>query len=145
MPSLSISAALLILGGLDGLPWTSPTWQDLTKGFGVPWHAEAGSAPDARAPYVQSWMTRIAESVHNYATNLWSAKDLASQVAYSSRTYSDNDRVGRCEWNKWVQDNWGKVWRMNRRIDQVFTEYKCSPYDALARANTRKVIPCPSF
>jgi hypothetical protein len=145
MPSLSISSALLILEGSDGLPWTSPTWQELTKALGVPWLTESGAVPDAPTPHVQSWTTRIAESVHNYARNLWSSSDMAAQVKYSARTFSDNDRVGRSEWNRWVQDHWGKGWKMNHQVDQVFTEYKCSPYDALARSNTRKVNPSPTF
>ncbi|KAG8214947.1 hypothetical protein J3R82DRAFT_10137 [Butyriboletus roseoflavus] len=145
MPSLSISSALLILGDPEGLPWTSPIWQDLTRVFGVPWDTESGSAPDARTPLVWSWTTWTAESIKNYARNLWSFSDMVTQVKYSSRTFSDNDSIGRSQWNKWIQENWGRRWKMNRRIDEVFTEYKCSPYDTLTRANTRKVNMFSSF
>ena len=141
MPSLSIAAALLILGNFEGLPWTSSTWQDITLVGGVPWFTEPGADADAQAPYVNTWTTRTAESVKTYARNLWSASDTADQIRYSNNNLSDNDHAGRTAWNKWFQEGWGKTWDMNHRIDKVFSEHKCSPYDVMARAKKR-VVSC---
>ena len=139
MPSLSLGAALLILGKSDGLPWTTTTWQGHTRILGIPWHTEPGAGPDEPAPHVPKWPTKTAQSVKTYAQNLWSAGDTGAQISYSARTFSDNDTAGRTSWKEWIKDNWGKKWNMNRVIDEVFMEYKCSPYDVLTRAKTRKV------
>ncbi|KAI6011505.1 hypothetical protein EDC04DRAFT_2609856 [Pisolithus marmoratus] len=50
MPSVAISAALLLLGNSEGLPWTSSTWQHLTMVIGIPWHTDPNAAPDTPMP-----------------------------------------------------------------------------------------------
>lgn len=138
MPSFAISTALLILGNTEGLPWTSSTWQENTKVYGLPWEIVPHSAPDTPTPNVPSWTTQKAQTVEAYARNLWLSDDKSK---YSTSS-SDNNSAGRSQWNNWVQKNWTK-WNMNSRIDQVFVEHKCSPYEVMVRnkKNPRKVYP----
>ncbi|KIK12890.1 hypothetical protein PISMIDRAFT_38574, partial [Pisolithus microcarpus 441] len=141
MPSLAISAALLLLGNSEGLPWTASTWQELTKVFGIPWFTEPDTAPDTPAPNVSSWSTATAQSVKTYAQNLWAQPNIMAQAAYARRAYTDNDAQGRTAWNGWVSANWTATWKLNRIIDEVLTEVKCGPYDTLARFKVKKVRP----
>ncbi|KAI6029961.1 hypothetical protein BKA83DRAFT_4489870 [Pisolithus microcarpus] len=141
MPSLAISAALLLLGNSEGLPWTASTWQELTKVFGIPWFTEPDTAPDTPAPNVSSWSTATAQSVKTYAQNLWAQPNIMAQAAYARRAYTDNDAQGRTAWNGWVSANWTAMWKLNRIIDEVLTEVKCGPYDTLARFKVKKVRP----
>ncbi|KIK10837.1 hypothetical protein PISMIDRAFT_20041, partial [Pisolithus microcarpus 441] len=133
MPSLAISAALLLLGNSESLPWTSSTWQDITKVFGTPWYTEPDAAPDTPAPNVSGWSTAVAQSIKTYAQNLWAQPNLVARAAYARRAYTDNDAQGRSTWNGWVSANWTATWKLNRIIDEVLTEVKCGPYDTLAR------------
>ncbi|KAG9308261.1 hypothetical protein JVU11DRAFT_12148 [Chiua virens] len=137
MPTLSISAALLVLGKTEALPWSSPTWQDLTNSVGVPWETLPDATPDAPAPNVPSWSTHVAQSVKAYAQNLWARSDTMDQIRYSARATSDNDSTGRSAWNSWVDDHWNKSWNLGRRVNEVFEECKCTQYDALSRAKTQ--------
>ncbi|KAI5984880.1 P-loop containing nucleoside triphosphate hydrolase protein [Pisolithus albus] len=139
MPSLSISAALLLLGNSEGLPWTSSTWQELTNVFGIPWYTEPDAAPDTPAPNVSGWSTAVAQSVKSYAQNLWGQPNIMAQAAYARRAYTDNDAQGRAAWNGWVSANWTATWKLNRVIDEVLTEVKCGPYDTLARFKAKKL------
>ncbi|KAI6154544.1 P-loop containing nucleoside triphosphate hydrolase protein [Pisolithus tinctorius] len=138
MPALGVAAALLLLGNSEGLPWTMPAWQDITKVFGVPWHTEPDAAPDSPAVHVPTWTTSIAQSVSVYARNLWKKTTLAAQAEYARKGYTDNDAEGRRAWNSWVVANWGPTWKLNRIIDEVLKEAKCGPYDAMARLKQRK-------
>ncbi|KIN92957.1 hypothetical protein M404DRAFT_172154 [Pisolithus tinctorius Marx 270] len=130
MPALGVATALLLLGNSEGLPWTMPAWQDITKVFGVPWHTEPDAAPDSPAVHVPTWTTSIAQSVSVYARNLWKKTTLAAQAEYARKGYTDNDAEGRRAWNSWVVANWGPTWKLNRIIDEVLKEAKCGPYDA---------------
>lgn len=139
MPSLSIGAAVLVLGSMDELPWTSPTWQSLTESFAPPWETLDGAAPDAPSPHVPGWNTRTAQSVKSYVDNLRSLPTERAQVQYSTRGFSDNDSVGRSAWNTWIGQQWTTRWQLHKKIDEIFTENKCSPYQALARAKAKVV------
>ncbi|KAI6008989.1 P-loop containing nucleoside triphosphate hydrolase protein [Pisolithus microcarpus] len=139
MPSLAISAALLLLGNSESLPWTSSTWQDITKVFGTPWYTEPDAAPDTPAPNVSGWSTAVAQSIKTYAQNLWAQPNLVARAAYARRAYTDNDAQGRSTWNGWVSANWTATWKLNRIIDEVLTEVKCGPYDTLARFKVKKL------
>ncbi|KAI6116603.1 P-loop containing nucleoside triphosphate hydrolase protein [Pisolithus croceorrhizus] len=139
MPSLAISAALLLFGNSDGLPWTSSTWQDLTKVVGIPWYTDPDAAPDTPAPNVPDWSTAVAQSVKTYAQNLWAQPNVVAQAAYARHAYTDNDAQGRTTWNGWVSANWSATWRLNRVIDEVLSDVKCAPYDTLARFKVTKL------
>ncbi|KIK23572.1 hypothetical protein PISMIDRAFT_10882, partial [Pisolithus microcarpus 441] len=139
MPSLANSAALLLLGNSEGLPWTSPTWQELTKVFRIPWYTEPDAAPETPAPNVSGWSTAVAQSVKTHARNLWAQPNAVAQAAHARRAYTDNDAQGRTAWNGWVSANWTATWKLNRVIDEVLTEVKCGPYDTLARFKAKKL------
>jgi hypothetical protein len=139
MPSLTIAAAILILGNAEELPWTSETWQSLTKFFAIPWETPDGAAPDAPSPHVPSWNTRIAQCVKSYVENLRSKTDQQAQIDYATRGFSDNDSTGRTAWNKWINENWQKHWKLHKQIDDLFAEHKCSPYHTLTRVKSKKV------
>ncbi|KAI6041178.1 hypothetical protein EDC04DRAFT_2893393 [Pisolithus marmoratus] len=141
MPSVAISAALLLLGNSEGLPWTSSTWQHLTMVIGIPWHTDPDAAPNTPVPNVSSWSTAIAESVKTYAQNLWAQPNIVAQAAYARRSYTDNDAQGCTAWNGWVSANWSAAWKLNRIIDEVLAEVRCSPYDTLAWFKVKKVHP----
>ncbi|KAI6029955.1 P-loop containing nucleoside triphosphate hydrolase protein [Pisolithus microcarpus] len=139
MPSLANSAALLLLGNSEGLPWTSPTWQELTKVFRIPWYTEPDAAPETPAPNVSGWSTAVAQSIKTHARNLWAQPNAVAQAAHARRAYTDNDAQGRTAWNGWVSANWTATWKLNRVIDEVLTEVKCGPYDTLARFKAKKL------
>jgi hypothetical protein len=131
MPNLSITTALLLLGNSEGLPWSSTTWQELSKVIGLPWATVPDAEPTAQSPNVPSWTTHIANSIQVYATNLWSKDNTKAKIKYSSHGLADNDAAGQVAWNK--------TWGLSCRIDDVFTKYKCSPYHALSCAKAQKV------
>ncbi|KAG6371774.1 hypothetical protein JVT61DRAFT_9129 [Boletus reticuloceps] len=138
MPTLSISAALLILGNTEGLPWRSDTWQSLTKVTGVPWETAPDTPANVTAMHVKEWTVEIAQSVEAYAKSLWSKKG-KTQLQYSSRAYTDNDAEGRRHWNDWVQKS-ARTWKLNQIIDDVFKNVKLSPHESMAR-NKKKELP----
>ncbi|KAF9222830.1 hypothetical protein BS17DRAFT_836018 [Gyrodon lividus] len=72
MPTLSISAALLLFGNTEGLLWNCLTWQALTNSTGVPWETEENALPQAPATHIVEWTTGLAQSIKAYAQNLWS-------------------------------------------------------------------------
>lgn len=137
MPTLSLSAALLILGNSDGLPWNSTTWQALTEVVSPPWETPDDAPPDSPAPNYKTWTVAVAQTVKAYARTLWS-KSSMEQIQYSSRTYTDNDAAGREAWNNFVQQGI-RTWKFNRIVDDVFKECKLSAYEAMARAKSKVV------
>lgn len=137
MPTLSLSAALLVLGNTEGLPWNSSTWQALTKVVGPPWETPDDAAPGSRAPNHTAWTVATAQSVKAYARSLWS-KSSTAQIQYSSRTYTDNDALGRDAWNSFTQQGI-RSWKLNLIVDGVFKECKVSAYEAVARAKSKTV------
>ena len=137
MPTLSISAALLVLGHLDGLPWMCPTWQAITNIAGPPWETPADVAPNAPSMHMTEWTVVIVNSVKVYAQNLW-ACSLPNQITYSSRAYSNNNTEGQQTWNSFVQQGI-HTWKLNNVIDDVFKDCKLSPYDIMAQVKSRSV------
>lgn len=137
MPTLSLSAALLVLGNTEGLPWNSPTWQGLTKIVGIPWETPDDAEPGAPSPNHTSWTVAVAQTVKAYARSLWS-KSPSAQIQYSARTYTDNDAAGREAWNTFVQHGM-RSWKINSIVDNVFKECKLSTYEAMARAKSKVV------
>ena len=95
MPSLSIGAAIVILGNMEELPWTSETWEGLMKFFAILWETPNGAAPDAQSLHVLSWNTQIAQSVKSYVENLRSKMNQQVQIDYATCGFSDNNSLGR--------------------------------------------------
>lgn len=138
MPTLSISAGLLILGNnTEGLPWNCTTWQALTKIVGPPWEAPTDAPPQSPAPNYKSWSIAVAHSVKAYAQNLWS-KTPAGRIEYASKGYTDNDSAGRDAWNNFVR-NGIRTWKLNQIVDNVFKDCKLTAYDAITRAKSKVV------
>ena len=137
MPSLSISAALLILGEHDSLPWSSSTWQSHTGITGIPWETPTGASPDDPAPNARGWTVRTAQCVKTYAQNLWS-KPPTARIQYALRGYTDNDAVGRGAWNMFVQSG-VREWGFSKTIDNILKDCKLTPYEVLARAKSKTV------
>ena len=157
MPNLSITTGLLISGSNNGLPWSSPTWQDLTKVDGVPWVTTPGAEPNAPLPNVPSWSTHVTDSIKAYANNLWSKPDTQAKIKHFGCSLADNDTAGCPTWNSWVKLHWNKSWNISHHINDIFTKYKCSPYHVLSYMKVQKVctmilptieltthcLPCP--
>lgn len=137
MPTLSISAALLVLGNTEGFPWHCDTWLAITNTTGPPWETPADATPNSPAPNVPRWTVATAQSVKSYAQNLW-GRSPSARVQYSSRTYTDNDSEGRVAWNTWVQTSI-RAWKLNEIVNDVFKDCKLTAYECMGRAKSNTV------
>ncbi|KAI9457025.1 P-loop containing nucleoside triphosphate hydrolase protein [Boletus coccyginus] len=125
MPSQSLTGALLVLGKTDGLPWTLPTWQSITRIHGEPWETDDNASDDARSTHVKEWTTKVANNVKAFATRVW-AKAAAKQDAYIVKKSNDNDTAGRQAWAGFVSRRSGQ-WGINRIIDEILESAGRSP------------------
>ena len=138
MPSLTSSAALLVLSEHDAQPWQSLTWQGHTGILGVPWETPAGASPNDLAPNMDGWTVCTAQTVKTYAENLWSKSTLA-HIQYSTHGYTDNDAEGCAAWNAFVQMGIHN-WEFNKMVDNVLKDCKLTPYDVMAWAKSSQCV-----
>lgn len=137
MPTQAIHSALLVLGNTEGLPWTTPSWQALTKVYGIPWDI-SGDAPDeARSTIVPEWTIRVTKEVEVFVQKVWSIPE-AEQDNYIVAVKGDNNSAGRKAWKDWVKARLPK-WTINKVIDETLMAEGRGPYQVMAERGTRKV------
>lgn len=139
MPSQTLTAALLVLGNTEGLPWTTPEWQTITKVHGVPWNTEVDAPETGRSPNVAEWTNQVANKVQQFAEKVWSmAGNADKQDSFVTTKKADNVSEGRLSWAQFVKDQQGR-WGINCIIDEVLYEAGQSPYQIMRELETRKV------
>ena len=145
MPTQAIHSALLVLGNSEGLPWTTPSWQALTKVHGLPWDTTDNAPDDARSMIVPEWNVRVAKEVKVFVQKVLSMPE-AEQDDYIIAGKGDNNSAGRKAWKDWVRARLPK-WSINRAIDETLRAEGRGPYQVMAERGTRKVscfVPGPS-
>ncbi|KIK77044.1 hypothetical protein PAXRUDRAFT_39190, partial [Paxillus rubicundulus Ve08.2h10] len=120
MPTSSLHTILLALGKHDGLPWTSETWQAVTKIPGIPWKHDADASDDSPVPNHPAWKVSAAKMVVTFADNLW-MQDEVEQDRFMSARAADNHSRGRATWCKFVKDSKVSM-NVNKVIDRCLTE-----------------------
>lgn len=85
---------ILILDNMEEHPWTSFTWQSLTKFLATPWKMPNDAAFNTPLPHVPNWNTWIAQSIKLYVENLHSKMDQQAQIAYVACRFLNNDSTG---------------------------------------------------
>jgi hypothetical protein len=130
MPSASIAGGLLALAtGNMNWPWNFPSWQTITGIHAPPW-------TDSNTT-MTGWTTDIVNKVVTFSRNYWSKTD-SEQYQYMQNK-KDNDQKGREIWRKWVNDNWEKRWKLNRKIDEVLEKEGFGYYQLMKEAQRRTV------
>ncbi|KAI5982173.1 hypothetical protein EDD15DRAFT_2378268 [Pisolithus albus] len=138
MPTQSLTAALLVLGNTEGLPWSTPPWEAITHVHGLPWSTVEGASDDSPAPYVSGWTTRLASKVKAFAEKVWTLKKPDAQDSFVSTRKADNHSGGREAWSKFVRDNQGK-WGINRIIDDVLFNAGRAPQQVMRDLDVQKL------
>ncbi|KAI5999277.1 hypothetical protein EDD15DRAFT_2363365 [Pisolithus albus] len=138
MPTQSLTAALLVLGNTEGLPWSTPPWEAITHVHGLPWSTVEGASDDSPAPYVSGWTTRLASKVKAFAEKVWTLKKPDAQDSFVSTRKADNHSSGREAWSKFVRDNQGK-WGINRIIDDVLFNAGRAPQQVMRDLDVQKL------
>jgi hypothetical protein len=132
MPSGSIAGGLLGLAtGNTNWPWNFSSWQTITGINAPPW---TDSDPNTTTT---GWTTDIINKVVTFARNYWSKAE-SEQYQYMQNKH-DNDQKGRETWRKWVNDNWEKRWKLNRKIDEVLEKAGFGYYQLMKEAQRRTV------
>ncbi|KAI6044345.1 hypothetical protein EDC04DRAFT_2889792 [Pisolithus marmoratus] len=124
MPSLTLTAALLLLGKED-MPWGSLTWQSITKIHGKPWAVAENANNDSPTLYVLEWTTKVANQVKTFAMTVWGLPS-TKQEAYITKWSTDNDSTGRTAWAAFVS-KWSAQWGINKIINNVLVGAGRSP------------------
>ncbi|KAG8220414.1 hypothetical protein J3R82DRAFT_3403, partial [Butyriboletus roseoflavus] len=137
MPTTTLSAALLTVSNMDGLPWSTPIWQSLTKIHGIPWYYADTAKDDSPAPNYSGWTVKVAKAVKVFAQNVWDLTE-SSQEKYIVARHADNDSEGRLAWQKFIKESRISV-NINKTIDSVLTEHDRGPYQVLQQHNTTSV------
>lgn len=137
MPTSTLSAALLTVRSAGGLPWSTPTWQNITKIHGLPWLYDDKASDHSPAPNYSGWTVAVAKAVKVFAQNVGNLTETA-QEKYIVGRQADNDSAGRLAWRKFIKDSRISV-AINKTIDHVLTEHDRNPYQVLQQHNTTSV------
>ena len=138
MPTQSLRATLLVLGKREELPWTSPTWEALSKISGPPWAKSENEADTAPAANINGWTNRLADKVKTFAEKVWVLKSADEQNAFVNRKAVDNESDGRAAWVKFCKDNQTR-WGINKIIDDILYDHGRSPQQLLRDLGVRSV------
>ncbi|KAI5988912.1 hypothetical protein EDC04DRAFT_2614443 [Pisolithus marmoratus] len=136
MPSLTLTAALLLLGKED-MPWGSPTWQSITKIHGEPWAVAENAANDSPTLHIPEWTTKVANQVKTFAMTVWGLPS-TKQEAYVAKRSTDNDSAGRTAWATFISKR-SAQWGINKIIDDILVGAGRSPAQVLRDMNTREL------